>query len=65
MAPARPHSAGLLSRTVHLRAAHPADIWLGERLSVTAVIGGVLVLASTLLITLWEERRAAAAAATQ
>ena len=28
----RSHSAGLLSRTVHLRAAHPADIWLGERL---------------------------------
>jgi drug/metabolite transporter (DMT)-like permease len=38
-----------------------AAIWLGERLSATAVIGGVLVLASTLLITLWEERRAAAA----
>ncbi len=32
MAAPRPHSAGLLSRTVHLRAAHPADIWLGERL---------------------------------
>lgn len=32
MAPARSHSVGLLSRTVHLRAAHPADIWLGERL---------------------------------
>jgi drug/metabolite transporter (DMT)-like permease len=33
-----------------------AAIWLGERLTVMAVVGGVLVLASTLLITLWEER---------
>jgi drug/metabolite transporter (DMT)-like permease len=30
-----------------------AAIWLGERLGAASVIGGVLVLASTLLITLW------------
>jgi drug/metabolite transporter (DMT)-like permease len=30
-----------------------AAIWLGERLGTASVIGGVLVLASTLLITLW------------
>lgn len=34
-----------------------AAIWLGERLTIMAVVGGVLVLASTLLITLWEELR--------
>jgi len=34
-----------------------AAIWLGERLTPAAIVGGVLVLASTLLITLWEERR--------
>jgi drug/metabolite transporter (DMT)-like permease len=34
-----------------------AAIWLGERLSPTALAGGVLVLASTLAITLWEELR--------
>jgi drug/metabolite transporter (DMT)-like permease len=34
-----------------------AAIWLGERLTLTAIVGGILVLASTLLITLWEERR--------
>lgn len=33
-----------------------AAIWLHERLSGTAIAGGLLVLASTLLITLWEER---------
>jgi drug/metabolite transporter (DMT)-like permease len=36
-----------------------AAIWLGERLSTAAIIGGGLVLASTLLITLWPERPAA------
>jgi drug/metabolite transporter (DMT)-like permease len=36
-----------------------AAIWLGERLTPAGIVGGVLVLASTLLITLWEERRAA------
>ena len=34
-----------------------AAIWLGERLTPAAMVGGVLVLASTLLITLWEELR--------
>jgi drug/metabolite transporter (DMT)-like permease len=34
-----------------------AAIWLGERLTMMAIAGGILVLASTLLITLWEERR--------
>ncbi len=37
-----------------------AAIWLGERLSILAIVGGVLVLASTLLITLWEELRSPA-----
>jgi drug/metabolite transporter (DMT)-like permease len=39
-----------------------AAIWLGERLGIQAVAGGLLVLASTLLITVWEERRAKTAA---
>jgi drug/metabolite transporter (DMT)-like permease len=34
-----------------------AAIWLGERLTVMAIIGGVMVLGSTLLITIWEELR--------
>jgi drug/metabolite transporter (DMT)-like permease len=34
-----------------------AAIWLGERLTPGAIAGGVLVLASTLLITLREERK--------
>jgi drug/metabolite transporter (DMT)-like permease len=34
-----------------------AAIWLGERLTMMAIVGGILVLASTLLITLWEGRR--------
>ena len=36
-----------------------AAIWLGERLTPSAIAGGVLVLASTLLITVWEELRPA------
>jgi drug/metabolite transporter (DMT)-like permease len=36
-----------------------AAIWLGERLTSSAIVGGVLVLASTLLITLWDENRKA------
>jgi drug/metabolite transporter (DMT)-like permease len=40
-----------------------AAIWLGERLSPAAVLGGVLVLASTLLITMWDHSREAAPAA--
>ncbi len=39
-----------------------AALWLGERLSPWAIAGGVLVLASTLMITIWEEMRPAAAA---
>jgi len=34
-----------------------AAIWLGEKLRASGVAGGVLILASTLLITLWEARR--------
>jgi len=33
-----------------------AAIWLGERLTLPAILGGVLVLASTLLITLVERK---------
>lgn len=36
-----------------------AAIWLGERLSPKAVAGSLLILASTLLVTLWEARRTA------
>jgi len=35
-------------------------IWLGERLGLSAIFGGVLVFGSTLLITLGEERRSPA-----
>ncbi len=34
-----------------------AAIWLGEKLTLLAIIGGIMVLGSTLLITLWEEKR--------
>jgi len=34
-----------------------AALWLGERLTLLAIIGGILVLGSTLLTTVWEERR--------
>jgi drug/metabolite transporter (DMT)-like permease len=37
-------------------------IWLGERLTPVTAAGGVLVLLSTLLITIWEERQRRAAA---
>ena len=40
-----------------------AAIWLGERLTATAIAGGILVLGSTLLITVGEARRTAAAQA--
>ena len=36
-----------------------AALWLGERLTLAAIAGGILVLASTLLITLWEQKQAA------
>jgi drug/metabolite transporter (DMT)-like permease len=41
-----------------------AAIWLGERLTLMAIVGGLLVLGSTLLITLWEGSKAEEAAAT-
>ena len=37
-----------------------AALWLGERLTPSALAGGVLVLASTLMITVWEELQAGA-----
>ena len=37
-----------------------AALWLGERLTPMEIIGGILVLGSTLLITVWEGRRAPA-----
>jgi drug/metabolite transporter (DMT)-like permease len=40
-----------------------AALWLGERLSLPAVFGGILVLVSTLLITLWKQDPPPAAAA--
>jgi drug/metabolite transporter (DMT)-like permease len=36
-----------------------AALWLGERLTLAAIAGGILVLASTLLIMFWEQKRAA------
>jgi len=36
-----------------------AALWLGERLKPIAIVGGVMVLGSTLLITLWREKGAA------
>ena len=36
-----------------------AALWLGERLRPIAIVGGVMVLGSTLLITLWREKGAA------
>jgi drug/metabolite transporter (DMT)-like permease len=35
-----------------------AVIWLKEKLTVLAILGGILILGSTLLITLWESRQA-------
>ena len=35
-----------------------AAIWLGEKLTLVGIIGGVMILVSTLLITVWEERQA-------
>jgi len=34
-----------------------AAIWLKEKLKVLAIVGGMMVLAGTLLITLWEDKR--------
>jgi drug/metabolite transporter (DMT)-like permease len=41
-----------------------AAIWLGERLTLMAIVGGLLVLGSTLLVTLWSGSKAEEAAAT-
>lgn len=41
-----------------------AAIWLGERLTLMAIVGGLLVLGSTLLITLWNGTKPEEAAAT-
>jgi len=35
-----------------------AAIWLKEKLTLLAIVGGVLILGSTLLITVWENRQA-------
>ena len=37
-----------------------AVIWLKEKLTLLAIVGGILILGSTLLITLWESRQASA-----
>src|SRR5204863_7937298 len=34
-----------------------AAIWLGETLTLVAIIGGIMILGSTLMITLWVENR--------
>lgn len=34
-----------------------AAIWLGEKLTLVAILGGIMVLGSTMLITIWDERR--------
>jgi drug/metabolite transporter (DMT)-like permease len=39
-----------------------AAIWLGEKLTLAALLGGVLVLGSTLLITLWPDKTPASVA---
>jgi drug/metabolite transporter (DMT)-like permease len=41
-----------------------AAIWLKEKLTSLAIIGGVLILGSTILITVWENRRASRKCAT-
>jgi drug/metabolite transporter (DMT)-like permease len=38
-----------------------AAIWLGERLKPVAIVGGVMVLGGTLLITLWHGKVSAPA----
>ena len=49
--------AGLSNYLITFFGVPIAAIWLGERLTRSAVAGGVLVLASTLLITLWHGKR--------
>jgi drug/metabolite transporter (DMT)-like permease len=36
-----------------------AAVWLHEKMGLSAIAGGILVLGSTLLITVWEELRPA------
>lgn len=42
-----------------------AVIWLGERLTLKGILGSLLILSSTLLITLWEARQKGRAPAAQ
>ena len=49
--------AGLCNYLITFFGLPIAAIWLGERLTFMAIVGGVLVLASTLAITVWEELR--------
>lgn len=42
-----------------------AAIWLGEKMTASAIAGGALVLGGTLLITVWEELRGSAVASAQ
>lgn len=48
--------AGLSTYLITVFGVPIAAIWLGERLSALAILGGILVLGSTLMITVWEER---------
>ncbi len=41
-----------------------AAIWLKEKLTLLAVVGGALILGSTILITAWESRQASQRLAT-
>ena len=40
-----------------------AALWLGERLTIPAIIGGLLVLGSTILMTCWDRGAAPAVSA--
>lgn len=35
-----------------------AAIWLGEKISLVAIVGGILVLISTIIVTIWEYKQA-------
>jgi drug/metabolite transporter (DMT)-like permease len=41
-----------------------AAVWLKEKLTLLAIVGGILILGSTLLITVWENRRVSGKCAT-
>jgi len=49
--------AGLSNYLITFFGVPIAAIWLGEKLTLLAIIGGVMVLGSTLLITLWDSNR--------